>query len=132
MYNRYNDITKFITDSSELKIENGSYVYISSEKDYNIAVDLENHVDEFEKLKPFIVFLAKHICELDNIVQRFDKKHYLDTSEPDILSIIYIDGNDIILEYWGATVNTEYDVVFEYKDNQFRLKSFGMIKDIPS
>lgn len=131
MYDRYSDITKFITDSSQLKIEYGSYVYISKEEDYDIAVDLDENIDKFEALKPFIVFLAKHICELDNITQRFWNRRHPDDIMEDILSIVYIDGNDIILEYWGATVNTQYDVIFEYKNNWFRLKSFGAIKDIP-
>lgn len=45
MYNRYNDIGKLVTDSSELEIINGSEVYISNEDNYDIVVDLEGQID---------------------------------------------------------------------------------------
>ena len=40
MYNRYNDIEKFVIDPNKLQVVNGSEVYISSEENYNIVVDL--------------------------------------------------------------------------------------------
>lgn len=57
MYDRYADMEKFITDPDKLQIVNGSEVYISSENDYDIVVDLQGRVEEFEQLKPFIVFV---------------------------------------------------------------------------
>ena len=74
MYDRYNDIDKFITDPDKFRVINGSEVYISSEDNYNIAVDLQGHTEEFEKLKPFIVLVAKKICRLDNFVQKFERQ----------------------------------------------------------
>ena len=50
MYNRYHDIKKFITNPKKLQIVNGSEVYISSEEDYDIVVDLEGHTADFEGL----------------------------------------------------------------------------------
>ena len=73
MYNRYHDIEKFITNPEKLQIVNGWEVYISSEENYDIVVDLEGHKEEFESLKPFIAFIARNICELDNTVQKFDR-----------------------------------------------------------
>lgn len=48
MYNRYYDIKKFITDPEKLQIVNGSEVYISSEEDFDIVVDLKGHKEEFD------------------------------------------------------------------------------------
>lgn len=131
-YNRYGDSTKFVTDINELKVEEGSYVYISKEEDYDIAIDLGDRVTEFEKLKSYIVFVAEHVCELDNLAQKYmDIRHPNSGRFTDILSVIYIDEPDVItFEYWGDFVNTQYDVVFKYEDNRFKLKSFGMVKDI--
>ena len=132
-YNRYSDINKFVTDPNELKIVDNSYVYISREEDYGIALDLDERVSEFEMLKSQIVFVAEHICELDNMAQRFiymrhpEEKEFMDT-----LEIVYIDDPNIVtLEYWGYHVNTQYLVEFKYEDNRFKLKSFGMVNDIP-
>ena len=132
MYNRYQDIDKFITDVNELRMDKDGGVYISSEEDYGIMVDLEEQMDKFEELKSQIVFAAEHIGELDNMVQRYSRKRWNETLE-DYVALIYIDEPNIVtLEYWGARVNTQYLVEFEYTDNQFVLKSFGMNKDIPA
>ena len=74
MYNRYGDISKFIIDMAQLCIADDGYVYISKEEDYGIAVDMESCYGSLDEVKPFLVFLAKHICELDNLVQRFNQK----------------------------------------------------------
>lgn len=75
MYNRYGDISKFITDENQLCPENDEYVYLSREEDYDIAVDMESCYGSLDEVRPFLVFLAKHICELDNLVQRFNQCH---------------------------------------------------------
>ena len=74
LYNRYGDISKFIIDMEQLCIADDGYVYISKEEDYDIAVDMESCYGSLDEVKSFIVFLAKHICELDNLVQRFNQK----------------------------------------------------------
>ena len=91
MYNRYYDIKKFITDPEKLQIVNGSEVYISSEEDYDIVVDLKGHKEEFESLKPFIAFVARNICELDNTAQKFDKLHSGESRFPFDLELVFID-----------------------------------------
>lgn len=132
MYNRYYDIKKFITDPEKLQIVNGAEVYISSEEDYDIVVDLKGHKEEFESLKPFIAFVARNICELDNTAQKFDKLHSGESRFPFDLELVFIDVSHVILEYWGTEVNTQFDVVFEYSKDKFTLKKFGMIQDIPA
>ena len=134
MFDRYADLSKFITDPGKLQVVNGSEVYISSEYDYDIAVDLQGHIEEFEQLKPFIAFLAKNICELDNTVQKFDSQHNWIGSSAQFhydIAVIFIDDPYIILEYWGPEENTQFDVVFEHDKGKFFLKSFGTIQDIP-
>lgn len=70
--NRYSDMSKFITDIDQLQVVNNEVVYLSSEDDYDIAIDLEGCYDTFENLKPFMVTVAKHICEMDNMVLKFN------------------------------------------------------------
>lgn len=132
MYNRYHDIKKFVTDPEKLQIVNGSEVYISSEEDYDIVVDLKEHKEEFESLKPFIAFIARNICELDNTAQKFNRLHSGESRFPFDLELIFIDVSHVILEYWGTEVNTQFDGVFEYSKDKFTLKKFGMIQDIPA
>lgn len=132
MYNRYHDIKKFVTDPEKLQIVNGSEVYISSEEDYDIVVDLKEHKEELESLKPFIAFIARNICELDNTAQKFNRLHSGESRFPFDLELIFIDVSHVILEYWGTEVNTQFDVVFEYSKDKFTLKKFGMIQDIPA
>lgn len=134
MYNRYDDLGKFITDSSQLRITNATEVYISSDENYGIVVDLDGQADKFEALKPFIVFLAEHICELDNMAQRFSSlRHPNERHFPFDLAIIYLEEPDIVrLEYWGILENTVFDVAFRYKENEFELIKFGMLDHIPT
>ena len=74
MYNRYGDMSKFIMDMKRLCIADDGYVYISKAEDYDIAAYLESRCGPLDEVKPFLVFLAAHICELDNLVQRFYQK----------------------------------------------------------
>ena len=131
MYNRYSDATKFVTDPSKLQIVNGSEVYISSEENYDIVVDLQGHTEEFERLKPFITLVAQSICDLDNTTQKFDNLHSKSSQFPYVVAIVFIDEPNVILEYWGTEENTQFDVVFEHNDGMFTLKSFGTILNIP-
>jgi len=87
MYNRYNNIEKFIIDPNKLQMVNGSEVYISSEENYNIVVDLQGHTDEFEQLKPFIITVVQNVCELDNTAQKFDKLQSGSPHFPYVVSI---------------------------------------------
>ena len=73
-FNRYGDISKFITDPDLLQVTEDECVYISDGNDYDIAVDIEICYASFDEVKPFIAFLATQICELDNVVQRFHRK----------------------------------------------------------
>lgn len=132
MCNRYYDIKKFITDPEKLQIVNGSEVYISSEEDYDIVVDLKEHKEEFESLKPFIALIARNSCELDNTAQKFDRLHSGESRFLFDMELVFIDVSYVILEYWGTEVNTQFDVVFEYSKDKFTLKKFGMIRDIPA
>ncbi len=132
MYNRYNDIEKFVIDPNKLQVVNGSEIYISIEENYNIVVDLQGHTDEFEQLKPFIITVVQNVCELDNTAQKFDKLQSGSPHFPYVVSIIFIDYPYVIFEYWGTEENTQFDVVFEYNEGTFALKSFGTILDISS
>lgn len=51
MYNRYDNINKFITDIDKLKMDKYGTVYISEEDDYDISVCLDEQMERFEELK---------------------------------------------------------------------------------
>ncbi|MDE6727966.1 MAG: hypothetical protein K2J80_08515 [Oscillospiraceae bacterium] len=132
MYDRYGDISKFITDPDKLTVADGEYVYISGESDYDIAVDLEGCYGSFDEVKPFIALVAGHINELDNIVLRFDKQKLKSKSFPFELQVLYIEKpNFVLLDYWCTEYNSQFDVVFEYKDGKFFLRKFGAFDLIP-
>lgn len=163
-FNRYGDLSKFITDPDLLQATGDGGVYISNEDNYDIAVYLETCYASFDEVKPFIVFLATQICELDNAVQRFHWKKRIKKngrgyvrlpSSPGTLSIDYSQSmednptpqeeksdfilayiymeekNQISFNYWCTTENSEFDVVFEYKENKFFMRSYGIIDNIP-
>ena len=163
-FNRYGDLSKFITDLDLLQATGDGGVYISNEDNYDIAVYLETCYASFDEVKPFIVFLATQICELDNAVQRFHRKKrikkngrgYVSLPSPTgtyridysqsmednpapqeeksdfILAYIYMEEkNQISFNYWCTTENSEFDVVFEYKENKFFMRSYGIIDNIP-
>ena len=130
MYDRYADIGKFITDPDKLQITGRSEVSISSEENYNIVIDLQGHAEEFEQMRPFIAFIAQNVCRLDNIAQKFDSLHNRSGQFPYLVAVIFIDGSDVILRYWGTEENTQFDVVFAHDEGEFTLKSFGTIRQI--
>lgn len=131
MKNRYIDLEKFVTTSNDLTIVNTSEVYISSAENYDIVVDLDNRISEFETLKPFISLIAMNICKIDNMVQEYNQLHCQDSRFDFDLAVIYLDEPNLIrLDYWGIKVNTQFTVFFEYKNNQFILMGFGRINNI--
>lgn len=71
MYDRYGDMSKFITDPDRLVMTDEKSVYISRPENYDVTVELEDCICPFEIIKPFIVTVAENICEMDNTVQRF-------------------------------------------------------------
>lgn len=132
---RYNDKSKLITDTNELQLTNRAEVMIYREDLWQeeIVVELEGQTENFEELKPFIVFVAENLCKMDCIAQRFSQKHSADEQFADsyIIAYISLDMPDRIkLTYYGTLENTCFDVVFQYTNNEFILKSFGTIKDI--
>lgn len=132
-YNRYGDRSKFIEDESEIKIYEECYIPISGEEDYDMAIYLEKGATEIDDIRKYILSLIEHICELDNIIQKYNSIRFPQERDfPYILVNIHIDGlDDIRLEYWGCIENTQFYVGFKWVQNRFILKSFGMIKDIP-
>lgn len=134
MYDRYKDTSKFITPD-KWALDGNGFVYISGEDDYDIAVDLERCFCSFEELKPFIAIIVERINELDNTVQRFDNKQYgfspLRETNDYLNLISFPKPRFVTLEYVCTDVNSQFDVLFEYKDERFYLREFGLMKDIP-
>lgn len=135
MYDRYGDISKFITDPDKLELAENKYVCISCESDYDIAVGLDGCYGSFDEVKPFIAFVAEHINELDNIVQKYDRRNSRNSAMHETPFDLYLISlkkpNHITLEYYCTDVNSEFNTVFEYKDGSFHLRSFGTVKNIP-
>lgn len=134
MYDRYSDISKFITDPEKLTLKNNE-CYISGENDYDIAVDLEICYGSFEEVKPYIPLITEHINELDNTVQRFDNKWNGFSGLQETMYFLNWIGipkpNFVTLEYICTDVNSEFNVLFEYKSKRFYIREFGLVKNIP-
>lgn len=128
---RYGDLSKFVTDLDKLELVNGSEVYISDEEDYDIVVDLEGQEEKFDALRPFIVFVAKNVCRLDDLAQGFDAAHGGNGHFRHLLSGVFVDEPYIIFDYWSMDVNSVFDVVFRCEDGRFILESFGILHDLP-
>ena len=129
---RYGDLSKFITDPDKLELVNGTEVCISAEEDYDIAVDLEGQEEKFDALRPSIAFVAKNICRLDDLVQRYDQERERGGGRfPYSLNLVYVDKPCLILEYCGMIENTTFDVVFRQEDGKFILEGFGMRNNLP-
>lgn len=135
MLDRYGDITKFITDSDKLEVTHDKFVYISSEEDYDIAVDFERCFCSFEELKPFAALIVERLYELDNTVQRFHNKRHgfspLRETNYYLNLISFAKPCFVTLDYVCTDVNSQFDVLFEYKNERFYLREFGLLKDIP-
>ena len=132
-YNRYEDRSRFVTDESEIKIYGDCYVPILNEGGYEIGIFLRKGASEIDDIKKYIMSLLEHICELDNIVQKYNSIVYPQENDfPFELDCIQIDGpEDIRLGYDCYLFNTQFDVGFKWIGNRFILKSFGLINDIP-
>ena len=132
---RYNDKNNLVTDVNELQLSATAEVVIYREDEWygDVLFDLEGKKERFKELKPLIVFIAENLCEMDSIVQKYSALHDGDDRFADGYVVAYICFHEpdlIYLTYYGTYENTEFDVVFQYRDNRFILKSFGMIKDI--
>lgn len=134
MYKRYADENNLITDVNELQLSDQSEVLIYREDEWydEIVVILSGQEDRFEELKPLISLAAKNLCEMDYMAQRYSALHG-DNEFADGYVVSYIcfpDSDLISLTYYGTNENTEFDVVFQYRNDRFLLKSFGMNKDV--
>lgn len=130
--NRYGDLGKFITDPDKLVL-NGEEVIMSDYKDYgyDITFDMEEAPCEFEELRGFIADLAKELCELDNIVQKF-ACHEGETMTDFELSLVGLDESyNVYLVYYGTKVADVCEVMFEKKNDRYYLRKFGWVVDIP-
>ena len=86
----------------------------------------------FDALRPFIAFVAKNICRLDDLVQRYDRERERGGGRfPYSLNLVYVDEPCLILEYCGMIENTTFDVVFRQEDGKFILEGFGMRNNLP-
>lgn len=132
---RYHDKKNLITDVNALQLSNTAEVLIYHEDAWypEVTVDLGGSKEKFQELKSWIVFVANHLCEMDYTAQKYSALRdnncgfadgyvvaYISLREPDLIS----------LTYYGTCENTEFDVIFQYTDDKFVLKSFGMVKDI--
>ena len=92
-------------------------------------------------MKPFIILVAKSICELDNTVQKFEFQHNWIALSPQFyhqsppfyydIETVFINDPYIILKYWGTEEDRDFDVVFIHKNDRFVLRNFDTIQDIP-
>ena len=127
-YDRYSAPGRFITDPAKLRLTKTGEVYLSPAEDYDIAADLEGREGEFESLRPRLVRLARELCGLDNMVQRFNrlvlKKGW---RFPYDLAVVTLRGPEVVLEYWGREENTTFRVTFQEGEKGYALTGFGIL-----
>lgn len=159
MYDRYGDVSRFITDPNKLEITDNE---CNISDDYDIVVDLEDCYANFDTVKPVIAEIARHIGKMDNTVQRFNSMKRVkktgavplpssfgitrfdysqsmendsDSKKKDFpfdLAAVYLPKRNIVgLVYWGTRENSEFSVDFEYKDGKYFLRTFGAFENIP-
>lgn len=131
---RYKDKDHLISDIHELSLISKSEVLIYKEdlRHDDICLDLEEAVTHFEELKPYIRFIAENLSKMDSIVQKYSESNG-NNRFADNFELAYIclkEPNEIILTYYGANENTQFDVVFQYYKEILILKSCGLMKDI--
>ena len=126
-YDRYSDLTKFITDPAKLRLTPAGEVCLSREEDYDIVADLGRRAGEFEALRPVLARLAENLCALDNTAQRFNRLVLKGGWRfPYDLAVVTLPGQEVVLEYWGREENTTFRAAFaEAAEGGFRLVSFG-------
>ena len=129
--NRYGDISKFITDPTKLELKSGEEVTMSENKDYCIVFDMEDAPCGFEELRPFIANLAKDICELDNIAQKFAMHEGEDFSDYEIFVVTIDESYNVYLIYDSTKVANVCECRFEKKAGKYYLRKFGWVDGIP-
>lgn len=132
---RYYDKKNLIMDENALQLSNNAEVLIYREDAWypEVTVDLKGREETFEELKPRIVFVANHLCEMDYIAQKYSalRDNNCGFADGYVVAYVCLRKPDLIsLTYYGTVENTEFDVVFQYMNDKFVLKSFGMVKDI--
>lgn len=136
MRERYADSLKLIVDVNELQLTKWGtvLVYRGDEQHDEIAVNLGEQEEKFEDLKPYLACIAKNLCKMDSIAQKYTALHGNSSFADDYeAAYICLDASDKVrLGYYGINENTEFDVVFQHINGDFILKSFGMVKNIPS
>lgn len=133
---RYADETRLTLDANELKLTDGTLVRIYEEDKWydEVCIDLKESAAKFEELKPYLIFIAKNLCKMDAIVQKYYSSLKKNTSFADGYEVAYLcldEPDGIRLTYYGTHENTEFDVIFQHINDEFILKSFGMVKNIP-
>ena len=82
--------------------------------DDDVLIDLEGQAVSFEKLKPYIIFAAKNLAEMDVIAQKYSALHgdgrFVDGYE---VTYVFLDAPDRIrLRYCG--INQNCFLYFQY------------------
>ena len=127
--NRYGDLSKFITDPKKLELKFGEEVTMSEY--YHIVFNTEDAPCGFEELRPFIANLAKDVCELDNLAQKFSMHEGEDFSDYNIFFIGIDEDYNVCIVYDSTKVANVCEVWFEKKQGKYYLRKFGWVDEIP-
>lgn len=119
----------FILSSQALTL-NGDEILISEKHDIVVALE-PNQIEQYSDLKDFIVEISRSIPNFDNLTQDYYETMSDDIDFPYNLSVVYFEGNKVILDYWSEQVNNQFDIVFTRHASSWKLVSWNG-KDIPS
>lgn len=132
---RYTDTEKLMTKMDDLVLtKHGEVCIYSGDQWYtDVFVDLDGKPEQFEELKPMILYAAKNLCNMDLIAQKYcaleGERNFV--FEYEVAYILLNAPDEIILGYYGMQVNTEFDVVFQCVEDGFLLKRFGTVTEVP-
>ncbi|GEM_PF-5130175 len=125
--NRYRD-SGFIRSPQELELIQGE-ILVSKEYDIVIALEPEQ-VENFEELQIFIMKVIREIPKFDNETQDYYETISTDTDFPHSLSVLYIEDNSVVLDYWSDLENNQFSIIFNFENEVWRLKKWNA-KDVP-
>ena len=112
IYKRYKDADKLIVDADGLKLSDDALVLIYHEDKWydDVLIDLEGQAVSFEKLKPYIIFAAKNLAEMDVIAQKYSALHG-DGRFVDGYEVTYVFLDDLLSHTVSSAVPSAAEVL---------------------
>ena len=134
IHERYKDKERLLLNADQLTLTEDTLVQIyQGDKFFDeVFIDLEEDVEKFELLKPYMIWIAENLCQMDIIVQKYNILRGLPKFAMEFsIGNIYLELPDKIrIRYYGTYENTEFVVLLQYINDKFILQQYGNRTDI--